>query len=250
VSVPLTRILITGASSEIGAALSRALGARCPLVLGGRDAARLEEVRASCPQPQTHALWRLDLEAPDNIAASLEREVLPGGAISHFVHVAGMARPGTLSGFAPRAVSRMFAVNVLSALEIVRALAQKRLNGEHLASVLAVSSISVGHGARGFAVYAASKSALEIFVRDVAAELGRPIEAGTLRLPEIRVERSSGAGTAQLQEAASARERWPGPGDAAQALQRLLEGAEGPLGGAVFTLRASENSFTLSRSIA
>jgi len=241
------RVLITGASSEIGGALARALGAHCRLVLGGRDLRRLELVRASCAQPDAHAIWAQDLEALDAIAPSLERDVLPDGAISHLVHVAGVARPGALAGLRPAAVSGVFAVNVLSALEIVRVLAQKRVNGEALEGLLAVSSIALEGGARGFAAYVSSKSALEALVRGVATELGRPVEAGVLRLPEVRVERSSGAGTSLLQQE-SARERWPGPQDAADALLRLLQGGEGPLRGETFTLRARGNSFALERS--
>jgi NAD(P)-dependent dehydrogenase (short-subunit alcohol dehydrogenase family) len=245
----LKRVLITGASSEIGAALAHALGAECRLVLGGRDAQRLEQVRAACPHADRHALWRHDLEQIEAIGGSLEREVAPGGSISHFVHVAGVARPGALGGLRPQALSGVFSVNVLSAIEIARVLAQRRVNGEHLAGVLAVSSIAVEHSARGFAAYAASKAALEAFVRCVATEVGRPLEAAALRLPEVRVERSSGAGASLLQQQA-ARERWPGAQDAADALLRLLHGAEGPLRGQTFTLRARDNSFALERSIA
>ncbi|HWW60702.1 MAG TPA: SDR family NAD(P)-dependent oxidoreductase, partial [Thermoanaerobaculia bacterium] len=53
----MTRTLITGATSGIGAALAESLAATHELILHGRDEPRLRAVRARCARSERHALW-------------------------------------------------------------------------------------------------------------------------------------------------------------------------------------------------
>jgi NAD(P)-dependent dehydrogenase (short-subunit alcohol dehydrogenase family) len=237
------RVLITGASSEIGAALSAALSPRYSVILAGRDAARLQRALASCA-PGEHSVWRADLEQPAAIAAALESGVLAHGPVSHFIHVAGIARPGAYAGCVPEALARVFAVNVLSAMEIVRLLAQNRLNAGGLLGVVAISSIAVARAARGFSAYRASKAALEAFVAGTAAELGVP--GAALRLPEVRIASSSAAATSLLQQDAdaAARASWPGPGEVAQAALGLVDSRED----GIFSLERRAGAFSAQRA--
>ena len=61
---------------------------------------------------------------------------------------------------------------ILSAAEILKLLSNRRLNGRNLKSVVLISSIlSSNFGAKGQAIYGASKGALEGFARAMAVEL-------------------------------------------------------------------------------
>ena len=90
------RVLVTGASSGIGAATARALaagGATVGLVARRRD--RLEEVLADCPGGR---IWVADLSDLDGLAA-LAREVEEElGGVDVLVNNAGSSPPGTIDG--------------------------------------------------------------------------------------------------------------------------------------------------------
>ncbi|HVB47750.1 MAG TPA: SDR family oxidoreductase [Burkholderiales bacterium] len=245
------RLLITGASSQIGAAVARALAPDYRLVLGGRDAASLERTRAGCADPGAHAIWRFDLDRVEQIAGALAPLVRSDG-IEALVYIAGIARPTALSAASAPQVARVFSVNVLAALELIRLLSMRRYNSTPLARVVLMSSVAVRRPVRGFAAYCASKGALESLARALSVELSASASVAALAAPAVDVSRSSDAAATAIQAAHVGRKsEWITPEEVAWAVRRLLAGEEGPLRGETFSLaREAADRLVLRREAA
>jgi short-subunit dehydrogenase len=111
--------LVTGASSGIGEAIARRLAAERPLILHGRDEARLNAVRESLPDPERHRIWAYDLSLPvyDSLAAMLAAS---GGRVDRFVHAAGAFSIKPIRLADCRYNQWLFQVNFFSAAAIAR----------------------------------------------------------------------------------------------------------------------------------
>jgi len=78
------------------------------------------------------------------------------------------------------AAREVMTVNALSAMEIVRILLQKKINAKALRSVVFLSSIHAIRGVKGNAAYAASKGALDAFMRAMALELAPAVRVNSV----------------------------------------------------------------------
>ena len=164
--------LITGASSGIGRATAIRLSASRALVLHGRNAARLEETRTACSEPEHHVVWPQDLGDVDHVADALAGVIGTHGlAVDGFVHCAGVLKLLPLRSIDLGGAREIMAVNFFSVVEIVRLLTRKKVNEKHLRGVVLVSSTASQFGARGFSLYSASKGALDALMRSLAVEL-------------------------------------------------------------------------------
>jgi NAD(P)-dependent dehydrogenase (short-subunit alcohol dehydrogenase family) len=164
--------VVTGASSPIGIAIAQQLAPGRGLILHGRNQAKLADLRDACANPEEHLLWDYDLSATDGITASLggllgEREIL----VDAFVHCAGALQLGAFRLMNPRLETELFAVNVFSAMEIVRVLRRQKPNRASLTNVVFISSGASLFGERGNATYTATKGALDAFMKSLAMEL-------------------------------------------------------------------------------
>jgi NAD(P)-dependent dehydrogenase (short-subunit alcohol dehydrogenase family) len=163
--------LITGASSAIGGAIGVRLSSSRRLILHGRDAARLDVCRQRCAEPKTHRIWTHDLTDIEGIAPSLGALVTAEGQIDAFVHSAGALLLGAFRLARVEQEAALFAVNVFSAIEIVRVLRRQAPNRAALARVVFISSAASLVGEKGNALYTASKGALDAYMRSAAIEL-------------------------------------------------------------------------------
>lgn len=180
-------LLLTGASSGIGREMAIALSRTHRLVLGGRDAARLEATRLACATPEMHRTWCHDLAEVDGIAASLGACLAaPPACIEAFVHCAGTLSVLPLRSLGAAHAQQVMAANALSALEITRVLMRKDVNHKRLRSVVAISTIAAQFGAKGFAAYSASKAALDAIVRSLAVELAPEVRANSVLPGAVR----------------------------------------------------------------
>lgn len=174
-------VLITGASSGIGRATAIRLSKTYPLVLGGRDEKRLEETRTMCENADEHLLWRYDLAdvegIADNLSAFLKANSVP---VSGFVHSAGIAPLVPLRMTTSETMRQIMDVNFYSAVEILKLLTSKKINGKTLENVILISSISSQRGAKGMSLYSASKGALDSFARSMACELAPRVRVNTV----------------------------------------------------------------------
>ncbi|MFF5497662.1 SDR family NAD(P)-dependent oxidoreductase [Streptomyces aquilus] len=162
------RILVPGATGQIGAALVTrlyALGARP--ALAGRDAERLAEVSASCAgaPAMTFDAWDLDACAQTVDWASGELGGLDGVLVS-----VGVAAFGPAPDVSDAVAEHLAAVNALAPMSFLRAAAPRLGAGGVLAAVTGV--VAEAAPAR-MADYAAAKAALAAWLTAVRREQRR-----------------------------------------------------------------------------
>ncbi|HZM33836.1 MAG TPA: SDR family oxidoreductase [Burkholderiales bacterium] len=155
------RAVLTGASGGIGRAMAAALAPHCDsLVLVGRDRARLSPVDAKS------SLLHADItnaEGRNAIAcASPDVNLLVNNAgVSEFIAFADQS---------DAAMERIFAVNVLAAMQLTRRLLPALL-AQPAAMIVNVGSVMGYLGYPGCAAYSASKFALRGFSEALRREL-------------------------------------------------------------------------------
>jgi len=182
-------LLITGASSGLGREMAIRLSAGRRLVLAGRNAERLEAVRAACDEPDRHLLWRCDLANVEALSEELGRFLQAADAhIAGMVHSAARLDVLPLRSLTPSLAEACFRTNVLSAFELVRLLTKKTVNQHHLRAVVFISSIASKFGAKGFSAYSASKGALDALMRSLAVELAPRVRLNSVLPGALRTE--------------------------------------------------------------
>jgi NAD(P)-dependent dehydrogenase (short-subunit alcohol dehydrogenase family) len=191
--------LVSGASSAIGSAIAARISTSRRLILHGRDPERLARCREQCSRPAEHLLWTHDLSDVTSIAAGLGAQIaLAGTPIEGFVHCAGTLLLGAFRLARPDQEMALFAVNVFSAIEIVRVLRRQTPNRAALTRVVLISSAASRVGEKGNALYTASKGALDAFMRSAAIELAPKCRVNSI-LPGM-VEGGMSEGAAKVQE--------------------------------------------------
>lgn len=160
-------VLVTGASSGIGAACARRLrAAGAELILHGRDPDRL----AAVARDTRGTVVSGDLSDVDAARAVARRAVEVSGQVDVLVSNAGVGWCGPVSEMTGADVTRVVGVNLLASVELTRALLPgMRARGR--GRLVYVSSIAGRTGVAGEAVYAASKAGLDAFAESMRFEL-------------------------------------------------------------------------------
>lgn len=164
--------LITGASSGIGretAILLSRLGAR--LALSGRNAARLEETRASL-EGTGHEVSPLDLSRGDDIPAWQMGLTSRIGPLDGLVHAAGIQNVLPLKMVDRRDIDNVLQVNVSAAVMLAKGFRHKGVHSDR-SSIVLLSSIRGLVGDPGLSLYSASKGAIVALTKSLAMELAR-----------------------------------------------------------------------------
>lgn len=165
-------VLITGASSPSGFAIAKRLAPGRRLVLHGRNHDKLVAVRDACANSLEHLLWEQDLCAIEEISSSLIRLLSDRKTwVDTLVHCAGALHLGAFRLLDAVLEKRLFAVNVFSAMEIIRALGCQEGGRVQLKNAVFISSGASLFGAKGNATYTATKGALDAFMKALAMEL-------------------------------------------------------------------------------
>jgi NAD(P)-dependent dehydrogenase (short-subunit alcohol dehydrogenase family) len=172
VDIGKSRVLVTGASSGIGAALAIAL-ARHGATVGicARRADRLDEVLAAC---QAHSpdskRWVIDLAelgGLDAFARQVDDEL---GGIDVLVNNAGIPKRRHVRDLTPEVVDQVMAINYASPVRLTLALLPRMLERGR-GRVLNVSSIAARLGPPREAAYCASKAALTAWSESMRIDL-------------------------------------------------------------------------------
>jgi len=171
--------LITGAASGFGRSVAEKLSPSRRLVLSDLDAGKLDTARIACAKPEQHLLWPRDLNRSvgDEFASFLTKENI---CIEHYVHSAGVFGLQFARAHDMTFASRIFNVNLFSAIELIRTLSQKKANGGALRTITIVSSVGTRLGAPGQYVYAASKGAVNGLCLALAIELAPTVRVNTV----------------------------------------------------------------------
>jgi NAD(P)-dependent dehydrogenase (short-subunit alcohol dehydrogenase family) len=180
-----TYTLITGASSGFGRSIARKLAPSRRILLAGRSKEKLEAVRNTCEAPERHLLWVRDLSQLDGIGQELASFLAARDIrIEHFIHSAGVISIQYARAIEMASVIQLFNVNLFSPMEIIRPLAQKKVNKGALRSITFISSIASRVGAKGYSAYSASKGGLNALSLSLAVELAPAVRVNAV-LPGI-----------------------------------------------------------------
>jgi NAD(P)-dependent dehydrogenase (short-subunit alcohol dehydrogenase family) len=184
-------IVVTGASSGIGRAVSIELGRNgAKLILIGRNQARLEETASHLAPGQSHIL-SFDLTSFPEIGPKIKELSVAVGRLYGFCHCAGIVETRPLSSCKNEGLTAMMDINVISGIELARAICRRDIMEEDGGSILFVSSIYGRIGMPGQIGYSATKGAVAAAARAMAVELAprkirvNTISPGLVRTPMI-----------------------------------------------------------------
>ena len=166
------RVLITGASSGIGAALAERMAAAGAIVgLCARRADRLREVLTKCQRGAPgSAMWAYDLTDFASVDELAQRAVEELGGVDILVNNAGIPKRRHVTALDYSTVEQVMRINYLSPVRLTLALLpQMTERGSGL--VVNVASVAATLSSPGEAAYDASKSALAVFSEAMAIDL-------------------------------------------------------------------------------
>jgi short-subunit dehydrogenase len=155
-----SRVLITGASSGIGAATAYAMAeAHARLVLTGRDRGRLDAVAAGTGGRAVTADLVTD-------TAAVTAEV---GAVDVLVANAGTGWAGPVTAMSPQTIEDLLAINLIAPLRLARLLLPGMIErgSGHMVFVASIAGVV---GVPHEAVYSAAKAGLIAFAEALRAE--------------------------------------------------------------------------------
>jgi short-subunit dehydrogenase len=165
------RIILTGAASGIGRALLAQLSDfECRVLACDRDAARLAAAAAECGgrRAEIDAL-AVDLSAPAATDAQFERAVSAWGGVDLFVANSGFAYYGTVGEPDWEKIADIFRSNVFAAIYGLQRMAA--LNRDRPYGCVVTASAMAKMAVPGYALYAATKAALDRFADAYRFEL-------------------------------------------------------------------------------
>jgi short-subunit dehydrogenase len=161
-------VLVTGASSGIGAATARAFAARGDTVgICARREDRLAEVLAELAGGRSWVVDLADLDGIDAFAARADAEM---GGIDVLVNNAGIPKRRRTTTMSADDVERVMAMNYFSPVRLTLALLPRMIERGR-GDIVNVSSMGVHLVAFGVGAYSASKAALELFTESLYVEL-------------------------------------------------------------------------------
>ncbi len=199
--------IVTGASSGIGKAIAAALSAAGHTVIG---------TSRKAPEPE-----RLDVTDPDSAQRLVQAVHAEHGRIDAIVNNAGRAMLGPQEAFTAGQIADAFAVNVLGAANVNRAVLMRSAGSGRL---IHISSVVGCLPAPFMGVYAATKHALEGYAASLDEELrGTGIRSLIVRPGFMRT--SIAHGTVHGERIDGYGER---PAGVAAAIAHALESADDP----------------------
>ena len=211
-------ILITGATDGIGLALARLYRARSePVTLVGRRA--LAELDPGLFTTRNYC--RADLSEPGceaRIAKFLDAENVH--SLDVLIHNAGVGYHGPAENQSPGDLARMVAVNLTAPMCLTQALLPRLESAK--GRIVLISSVVSVLPCPSYAVYGATKAALDDFARNLRIELARsPVRVQVIHPGAVNtgMHAKSGIGREQMDW-----EKFPSAESVAAKIARAIEG--------------------------
>jgi uncharacterized protein len=182
---PRELAVVTGASSGIGAALSRELADRgFDLVLCGRDGAALRRMTAEVTGRGVQAVQvEADLTRPDEVTKLHEQIAASGRPVAVAALNAGVAHGGTFATSDLQADLDLIDLNCRATVHLAKLLLRDMTLTQAPARVMILSSVAGRAPGPYQATYAASKAFLHSFAMGVRHELRRTPVSVTSVMP-------------------------------------------------------------------
>lgn len=174
-------ILITGASSGMGALCARQLSASHKLIMASENLEMLQDVLTECANPSDHILWHCNFATErEQIISSLSELLKSHNAVvEQYIHFAGVNKLMPLKTASIQNIDLTFNVNFYSIVEILKALL-KKANSNALRNVVLISALVSERGNVGNSIYAASKGVINSLVYTLAREFAPTIRINAL----------------------------------------------------------------------
>lgn len=177
-------ILITGASSGIGRCTAiecSKMGAK--LVITGRNKERLNDTLSNL-EGEGHGIFAGDLTEDKTIEALMER--LP--QLDGVFFCAGVTDTTPAKFIDEEKIERVFNINIISPMLLTKWLVKKK-KIQACASLVYMSSYGAEVVTSGLGIYAASKGAVNSFMRTIATELSaRKVRANSIMAMMVKTE--------------------------------------------------------------
>lgn len=176
-------IIITGASSDMGAALSKQLLSAHNLILLDINENSILNTVSMLKSIDTQSkilYFSIDFNDISAVGKTFQNFLKKHDIsnISGLVHIAGIAPVLPLKSTEIDDWYKIFNINLLSAVEIIRVLMKKQYK-QSMKSVVLISSVAAHFGVKAQIMYSVSKAAIEAFVRGAAVELA-PIRVNAI----------------------------------------------------------------------
>lgn len=162
-------VLITGASSGLGARFARvASAAGATVVVAARRAERLAEL------VDAHAV-EVDLTAPGGPEACVARSIELAGRIDVLINNAGISQVAPALDFSTEDFRHEIEIDLVAPFALARDVARDAITNGRSASIINIGSIlgEVGGGKLRVPGYAAAKGGLHNLTRELASQWGR-----------------------------------------------------------------------------
>ena len=169
-------VIITGASSDIGAIISKRFvqeGAK--VVLLGRRLDALEKTRESIGDSNNTSSISCDITDETQVIQTVEQIVSSYGKIDVLVNSAGVINdPIHFHEMSDSDIMKLINVNMLGVFKMTKAVLKKMLDGDggciiNIGSISSERAIPRVH----LSVYSATKAALSMFTKSIAVEYAR-----------------------------------------------------------------------------
>ena len=185
-------ILITGASSGMGALCAKQFSSSHKVIMGSEKLEMLQDVLKECENPDQHILWHCNFATEREGITQALTDLLKqhDAVVDQYVHFAGLTKLLPLKTFSIPNIDLIFNVNFFSILEIMKALLKKS-NVKALTNVVLISAMVSERGNVGNSIYAASKGAINSLVYTLARELAPDIRINALLPGAIETPMSS-----------------------------------------------------------
>jgi gluconate 5-dehydrogenase len=165
--------LVTGSNRGIGFALAQGLGkAGAKVVLNGRDRARTEAAAANLKgQGLAVSTSVADVTDRDAVLSEIGRIEAEVGAVDILVNNAGIQHRAPFVDFPPERFDALMRVNLYGPFFVAQAVARGMVARKR-GSIINVGSVQSELGRPSIVPYAASKGAIKMMTKGMAAELG------------------------------------------------------------------------------
>ena len=232
-------VIVTGASSGIGAATATALGAAgASLLLVGRDERRLNGQMAKVVAAGGRAVAAIvDLEDPEAAASLIDRAVQEFGSLHGIVHTASLFDPRALEDTSIECLDLQWKTNVVAPLMMTRRALPHLASGS---SIVFVGSTTGVVGFPGCSAYTATKGAVAAVTRALSVELAPKgirvniVVPGYVRTPMLQPHLDANAGYEDWIVANTPLGRIDGPEDLAPTIVFLLSPLSAYIDGQTF----------------